>query len=47
MKNKNTKPSTKHQIIETWTTSTPLTYIDITALSSDSLIKMCRVNLVS
>jgi hypothetical protein len=44
MKNKNTKPSTKHHIIETWATS--LTHIDMTALSSDALIKMCRVNLV-
>jgi hypothetical protein len=39
MKNKNIKPSTQHQIIETWATSIPLTHIDMTALSSDALIK--------
>ena len=44
MKNKNSKPSTKHHIIETWATS--ITHIDMTALSSDALIKRCGVNLV-
>jgi hypothetical protein len=44
MKNKNTKPSTKHHIIETW--ATPLTHIDMTALSSDALIQRCGVNFV-
>jgi hypothetical protein len=44
MKNKNTKPSTKHHIIETLATS--LTHIDMTALSSDALIKRCGADLV-
>ena len=46
MENKNTKPSEKHQIVETWTKSIPLTYIDMTAHSSDTSLKRCGINLV-